>query len=144
MRLKAHERCKAIARVNPQSVAAAASVSSANSIEITRFRELLVVCQIGAFTGGVTSVQFKVEHSDSGTGSWTTVTGGDSGTALATADRIHFGRVRCEGVKQYVRLTITVNGGTSAMVGGCLIGLDAVNEPVSQDFAVAFDVGAPS
>lgn len=135
----AHKVNKAVAQIAPQSVAAAASAQSANSIDVTPFAELLCIFNVGAYTGGVTSVKCEIIDSADGT-SFAAVTGGDSGVTLTAASKVYVGRVRRGKLRQYAAIKMTVNGGTSAIIGGTLIGCEARMEPVSQDNTVAFNL----
>lgn len=135
----AHQIAKAVAQIAPQSVAAAASAQSANSIDVTPFEELLCIFNVGAYTGGVTSVKCEIVDSADGT-SFAAVMGGDSGVTLTAASKVYVGRVRRTKLRQYAAIKMTVNGGTSAIVGGTLIGMEARSEPVSQDNAIAFNL----
>lgn len=134
-----HESLKAIGQVAPQSVAAAGTAVSASAVDISGFEEILAVLNIGAYTGGVTSVTVEVEDSADGS-SYAAVTGASSTTTLTTASKVHVGRVRRSRLRQYARMKITVNGGTSAIVGGTLFGASPRNQPVTQDNALAFNL----
>lgn len=135
----AHQVNKAVAQIAPVSVAAAGNAVSANSIDVTPFEELLCIYNVGAYTGGVTSIQCSLEDSADGT-TFAPVTGADSGVTLTAASKVYVGRVRRTKLRQYARIKIVVNGGTSAIVGGTLIGCEARVEPVTQDNTVAFSL----
>lgn len=134
-----HEANKLLAQIAPQSVAAAGNAQSANSVDVTSFEELLCVFNIGAFTGGVTSVKCEVVDSADGT-TFAAVTGGDSGTTLTAASKVHVARVRRARLRQYAALKMTVNGGTSCLVAATMVGMNARSEPVVQDNALAFNL----
>ncbi len=133
----AHYAAKALAQIAPQSVNAAASAQSANSIDVTGYEELLCVYNIGAFTGGVTSLKCEIIDSADGT-SFAAITNGDSGTTLTTASKVYVGRALRRRLRQYAAIKITVVGGTSALVGGTMLGMSPRVEPVTQDNAIAF------
>lgn len=134
-----HESAKLLAQIAPQSVAAAANAQSANSVDITSFEEILCVFNVGAFTGGVTSVKCEVVDSADGT-TFAAVTGADSGTTLTVASKVHVARVRRSRLRQYAAVKMTVNGGTSCLVSATMIGMSPRSEPVVQDNAVAFNL----
>ncbi len=136
----AHQQIKSLALAAPVSVNAAATVVSANSIDVTGFREVLAVLLVGAFTGGVTSVTIEIEDSANGT-SFAAVAGASSTTTVGTVAGTHFvRRARTAKLRQYARIKITVNGGTSAIVGGALLGIEAQVQPVTQVGTLAFNL----
>lgn len=135
----AHQANKAVAQIAPVSVAAAANAVSANSIDVTPYEELLCIFNIGVAIGSPTSYTCALEDSANGT-SFAAVTGADSGVTLTAASAVYVGRVRRTKLRQYARVKITVNGGTSALVAATLIGCEARVEPVTQDNTVAFNV----
>lgn len=136
----AHQQVKSLAQCAPASVAAAGTLASANSIDVTGFKELLAILNVGAFTGGVTSVTIEIQDSANGT-AFASVTGASSLTTVGTSAGTHFvGRARTTKLRQYARILITVNGGTSAIVGGTLLGLEANTQPVTQVGTLAFNL----
>lgn len=135
----AHQANKAVAQIAPVSVAAAANAVSANSIDVTPFEELLCIFNIGVAVGSPTSYFCALEDSADGT-TFAAVTGADSGVTLTAASKVYVGRVRRTKLRQYARIKIGVVGGTSATVGGTLIGCESRVEPVTQDNAVAFSL----
>jgi hypothetical protein len=89
----------------------------------------LVIVNVGAITGTPTSVKVKIEESDTLATSYGTMTGGTEITVVQNT-QYSFQVTR---VKQYIRITVTIAGGTSPHV---IIGSDMLATNWATPFPV--------
>jgi hypothetical protein len=123
------------AQISPQALSNA-SINSGTGIDLSKFRRVLAVIQVGAGAGSITA---KLRAATTSGGTFTDVTG-TTITAITTTNKQATIEVTDEAVNnilgsgyQWLRLDITEGNVASTLVSGVLLGGEAAHKPAQAN-----------
>jgi hypothetical protein len=120
---------------HPQTLNNSAATSGA--VDMSKFRRILAVVDIGAVTGGG-SLTAKLQQATTSGGAYSDIPGATA-TAVTASSKVVTIELRADeltGANQFVKLVMTETGSQNVVCQGIILGGEAVEKPASaQDIA---------